>query len=94
MASHCNHELRELRRRERASIANYLRSIALDARFVAATAARYHAQTSYPLWANLRCGKWYSACWDGAAYFKSTDGHSRAWNFSATAEPALRCVGG
>ena len=64
---------------------NYLRSIKLDSEFVEATVDRYRAQNvRFPLWANLRNGKWYGPSWDGAAYFKSTDGHSRHWAFSPT----------
>lgn len=34
--------------------------------------------------ANERCGSWYIPPdrKDGSAYFKSTDGHERAWKFS------------
>ncbi|OTA01554.1 hypothetical protein A9Z42_0018730 [Trichoderma parareesei] len=37
-----------------------------------------------PLVANERCGSWYipPGKKDGSAYFKSTDGHERAWKFS------------
>lgn len=37
-----------------------------------------------PLIANERCGSWYVRPEDkgGSAYFKSTDGHERAWKFS------------
>ena len=37
-----------------------------------------------PLIANERCGSWYIRPRDkgGSAYFKSTDGHERAWKFS------------
>lgn len=37
-----------------------------------------------PLVANERCGSWYipPENKDGSAYFKSTDGHERAWKFS------------
>ncbi|KAL7945547.1 tRNA A64-2'-O-ribosylphosphate transferase [Trichoderma barbatum] len=37
-----------------------------------------------PLVANERCGSWYISPEkkDGSAYFKSTDGHERAWKFS------------
>ncbi|CAM9703202.1 unnamed protein product, partial [Laminaria digitata] len=37
-----------------------------------------------PVFANLRNGLWYGREWDGACYFKSTDGHSRRWSFSYT----------
>jgi tRNA A64-2'-O-ribosylphosphate transferase len=38
-----------------------------------------------PLVANERCGSWYIRPCDKAAsaYFKSTDGHERAWKFSS-----------
>ena len=37
-----------------------------------------------PLIANERCGSWYvpPEAKGGSAYFKSTDGHERAWKFS------------
>ncbi|KAF4120848.1 D-galacturonate reductase [Geosmithia morbida] len=40
--------------------------------------------TCRPLVANERCGSWYipPASKQGSAYFKSTDGHERAWKFS------------
>lgn len=37
-----------------------------------------------PCLANLRCGLWYQRAFDGTCYFKSTDGHSGNWAFSAT----------
>ncbi len=39
---------------------------------------------SLPLLANLRCGLWYTPQHDGTCYYKSTDGHHGAWNFSTT----------
>lgn len=43
---------------------------------------RHHHQR--PLIANERCGSWYVPPdqKSGSAYFKSTDGHERAWKFS------------
>lgn len=42
------------------------------------------ASSERPLIANERCGSWYIRPRDkgGSAYFKSTDGHERAWKFS------------
>ncbi|KAH8733730.1 tRNA A64-2'-O-ribosylphosphate transferase [Ilyonectria robusta] len=63
------------------SIHNRLTSIRDDAAFVARVAAAYGPR---PLVANERCGSWYIPPADKAAgaYFKSTDGHERAWKFS------------
>ncbi|KAL7922424.1 tRNA A64-2'-O-ribosylphosphate transferase [Trichoderma austrokoningii] len=76
---------------------NRLRSIHADASFVAqvasafsfSTASHHHDSESgkkrkRPLVANERCGSWYipPENKDGSAYFKSTDGHERAWKFS------------
>lgn len=43
-----------------------------------------HKRKGRPLVANERCGSWYipPENKDGSAYFKSTDGHERAWKFS------------
>lgn len=45
---------------------------------------RRKRKRSRPLVANERCGSWYipPEKKDGSAYFKSTDGHERAWKFS------------
>ncbi|KAF4582166.1 tRNA A64-2'-O-ribosylphosphate transferase [Ophiocordyceps camponoti-floridani] len=59
---------------------NRLCSIASDAAFIRAAAL----SVQRPVVANERCGAWYVGA-DGAdasAYFKSTDGHERAWKFS------------
>lgn len=42
------------------------------------------APAARPLIANERCGSWYvrPEKKGGSAYFKSTDGHERAWKFS------------
>ncbi|KAF7544028.1 hypothetical protein G7Z17_g10273 [Cylindrodendrum hubeiense] len=63
------------------SIHNRLTSIRDDAAFVARVATAYGPR---PLVANERCGSWYIPPADKAAgaYFKSTDGHERAWKFS------------
>lgn len=63
------------------SIPNRLSSIRSDAEFVSHVAAAYRGR---PLVANERCGSWYIPPVDKAAsaYFKSTDGHERAWKFS------------
>ncbi|KAH6611315.1 trna a64-2 -o-ribosylphosphate transferase [Trichoderma cornu-damae] len=74
---------------------NRLESIRSDAAFVAQVAAAFptfardaesgrRTRKRRPLVANERCGSWYipPADKDGSAYFKSTDGHERAWRFS------------
>lgn len=68
-------------RRTNLSIHNRLASIRADARFVLRASEAYGGR---PLVANERCGSWYIAPErkDGRAYFKSTDGHERAWKFS------------
>ncbi|KAI9807339.1 MAG: hypothetical protein M1833_000082 [Piccolia ochrophora] len=62
------------------SAANRLRSIHLDALFVAAVADAY----ARPVFANERAGTWYvpPARTAGSCYFKSTDGHAGEWSFS------------
>ena len=62
------------------TIHNRLTSIQSDAAFVSRVAAAY----SRPLVANERCGSWYIPPGEkrASAYFKSTDGHERAWKFS------------
>ncbi|KAK5993635.1 hypothetical protein PT974_07070 [Cladobotryum mycophilum] len=60
---------------------NRLTSIHADASFVSRVASAFPRR---PLVANERCGSWYvrpREKW-GSAYFKSTDGHERAWKFS------------
>ncbi len=73
------------------TIHNRLRSIQSDAAFVARAAAAFGGvpaadgrASARPLVANERCGSWYvpPAAKGGSAYFKSTDGHERAWKFS------------
>lgn len=78
-----NTQLRALRKRERQSIGHYLKSIDHDSNFVAEVVGLY---SSYPAFANLRCGRWYAprSRWDGMAHFKSTDGHTGRWAFSST----------
>ncbi|OAA43559.1 tRNA a64-2'-o-ribosylphosphate transferase [Beauveria brongniartii RCEF 3172] len=73
---------------------NRLRSIRTDAEFVARAASAFGGpreaedaapcNTRRPLIANERCGSWYVRPENkgGSAYFKSTDGHERAWKFS------------
>lgn len=77
---------------------NRLKSIHADAAYVAQVASAFSTrQKSHdsesgkkrkrkgrPLVANERCGSWYipPERKDGSAYFKSTDGHERAWKFS------------
>lgn len=67
-------------RRANLSIHNRLTSIRRDAVFAASVADVY----ARPLVANERCGSWYvpPERKAGSAYFKSTDGHERAWKFS------------
>ncbi|KAG6105020.1 hypothetical protein E4U31_001649 [Claviceps sp. LM219 group G6] len=77
-------------KRSTLSIHNRLTSIYSDAQFVLRAASspslRGRASKPRPLVANQRCGSWYvppgktpqRAC----AYFKSTDGHERAWKCS------------
>lgn len=74
-----SHLLSDLRRTT-ITIHNRLTSIRSDAEFVV-NAAR---SLKRPLVANERCGSWYISPdnKDGSAYFKSTDGHERAWKFS------------
>ena len=65
------------------TIHNRLASIVSDAEFVraASTSSRLRGR---PVVANERCGSWYvpPEGKGGSAYFKSTDGHERAWKFS------------
>ena len=77
-------------KRDNLSIRNRLRSIAQDAAFVDRVGEAY----GRPLVANERCGSWYvrPGSKKGSAYFKSTDGHERAWKFS-TRRLNLQVVG-
>ncbi|GKT99925.1 initiator trna phosphoribosyl transferase [Fusarium langsethiae] len=63
------------------TIHNRLTSIQNDAEFVDRV---YHSYAPRPLVANERCGSWYIPPGQkgASAYFKSTDGHERAWKFS------------
>lgn len=63
------------------TIHNRLSSIKTDAEFVDHVS---HSYSPRPLVANERCGSWYipPKRKDASAYFKSTDGHERAWKFS------------
>ncbi|CAM1508123.1 Fc.00g049710.m01.CDS01 [Cosmosporella sp. VM-42] len=67
-------------KRQTLTIHNRLTSIQSDAGFVSRVAAAYNR----PLVANERCGSWYIPPDEkkASAYFKSTDGHERAWKFS------------
>ncbi|CAM9863616.1 unnamed protein product, partial [Discosporangium mesarthrocarpum] len=70
--------VRNIDKAERGDIRNRLLSIALDAQFISELVGLYRkAGCHYPLFANLRNGRWYGKAWDGTCYFKSTDGHSR-----------------
>lgn len=75
-----NHIIKELKREEN-SLFNCLHSIVHDTSFVQQIEELY---TELPIYANLRCGKWYTPGPHGTCYFKSTDGHFGEWNFSAT----------
>lgn len=70
-------------RRSNLSIHNRLTSILSDSRFVLRVRDDL-GRGRRPLIANERCGSWYIRPGDKAesAYFKSTDGHERAWKFS------------
>ncbi|WXC65254.1 hypothetical protein SNK03_011060 [Fusarium graminearum] len=63
------------------TIHNRLTSIQTDAGFVDNVS---HSYAPRPLVANERCGSWYipPERKGASAYFKSTDGHERAWKFS------------
>ncbi|KAL9573865.1 hypothetical protein ACKAV7_002409 [Fusarium commune] len=63
------------------TIHNRLTSIQTDADFVDLVSQAYSPR---PLVANERCGSWYipPERKGASAYFKSTDGHERAWKFS------------
>ncbi|KAF4950375.1 hypothetical protein FSARC_13209 [Fusarium sarcochroum] len=63
------------------SIHNRLTSIQTDADFVDQVSLSYSPR---PLVANERCGSWYipPERKGASTYFKSTDGHERAWKFS------------
>lgn len=63
------------------SLYNALRSVHEDSGFVAEIRALW---PELPVLANLRCGLWYAPKFDGLCYFKSTDGHTGNWSFSAT----------
>ncbi|QUC22643.1 uncharacterized protein UV8b_06884 [Ustilaginoidea virens] len=67
-------------RRSALSTHNRLASILADADFVQRAASSLRR----PLVANQRCGAWYlpPGAARASAYFKSTDGHERAWKFS------------
>jgi tRNA A64-2'-O-ribosylphosphate transferase len=90
-------------RRTNLTIHNRLTSILYDADFVrrASTSKFPGGGGRRPLVANERCGSWYvpPALKVAGAYFKSTDGHERAWKFSTRrlnlhlVEMAERCDG-
>ncbi|KAI8327307.1 initiator tRNA phosphoribosyl transferase [Choanephora cucurbitarum] len=72
----------KLIRNDSKNIYNRLRSIVDDAEFVAHV---YSLMPTLALVANERCGSWYidrTKTPAYSAYFKSTDGHMRAWDLS------------
>lgn len=75
-----NQVIKELKREEN-SLYNCINSIVIDTAFVQQIAGIY---PELPVFANLRCGRWYTPDPDGTCYFKSTDGHFGEWNFSTT----------
>ena len=75
-----NRITKELKREEN-SLYNCINSILIDTSFVQQIAALH---PELPLYANLRCGRWYTPDPDGTCYFKSTDGHFGEWSFSIT----------
>ncbi|EDQ93115.1 uncharacterized protein MONBRDRAFT_5406 [Monosiga brevicollis MX1] len=65
--------------REQYTLANRLLSIEEDAQYL----REFHAfYPQLPLYANLRCGRWYAARFDGCVHFKSTDGHRNVWHLA------------
>ena len=77
---------RELRKQKRRDVRNYLHSIAIDASWLDEVVDLYASAgcASWPVLANRRNGAWYREAFDGACYFKSSDGHSGQWAFSRT----------
>lgn len=73
-----NQVIKELKREEN-SLYNCISSIVADTAFVHQIAGLY---PELPLYANLRCGRWYTPHPEGTCYFKSTDGHYGEWSFS------------
>jgi len=87
-------------RRRRGRALHRLRSVRLDAAFVADVASRWPRCAVVP---NQRCGCWYApggggyeVVSDAPTYFKSTDGHPGTWNFSLKRLnlPFLRALAG
>ena len=75
-----NRVVKDLKRQEN-SLHNCLNSIISDTSFVYQISGLY---PRLPLFANLRCGRWYTPEPNGTCYFKSTDGHFGEWSFSHT----------
>ena len=73
-----NKVLRHLKRKEQ-GLFSCVCSILEDSVFVREISQLYPA---LPVFANLRCGLWYTPSKDRACYFKSTDGHTGQWSFS------------
>ena len=73
--------LRLLHKQRRDDRISHLQSIHHDVQYVRGTHERLGQP---PLLANLRCGIWYAPpdISSGHCYFKSTDGHVGAWDFS------------
>jgi tRNA A64-2'-O-ribosylphosphate transferase len=89
-----NKQLRAFERNSRSAI-NRLRSILEDARVAAASIHAFKEEADVrddvPVFANLRCGLWYTGLVTNDAlrpaptcYFKSTDGHYGKWAVSRT----------
>lgn len=77
-AKYFHHVSRELAK-ESHHLYNRMCSILHDVQFVECVVRHYE---SYPVLANLRCGRWYVSSPQDCCYFKSTDGHHGNWSFS------------
>lgn len=93
--SNVNKVLRLLKRKEQ-GLFNCVCSILDDSAFVREIGQLH---PSLPVYANLRCGLWYTPSTARTCYFKSTDGHTGQWSFSLVrlnlrlAEEAARAGG-
>jgi len=70
---------RNLNKEESNNLFNRLKSIEHDEQFVLEFSSLF---PHLPLVANKRCGSWYCPNYNDTSYYKSTDGHSRNWQFS------------